>query len=77
MKDFSNIKVGDQVWVELEHPGPASGAAWETVTKVSTHTKNGKEQVIFKAGSQWFWQNGMAKTPPLAFIASDIKEVHH
>jgi hypothetical protein len=69
--DFLDIKVVDQVLVELERPGPASGAGWETVTKVSTNARTGKEQIIFKAGSQWFWQDGTAKTPPLAFVATE------
>lgn len=63
---FTNVKVGDEVYVEPAYSGPFSGESWETVTKV--------QPTKFKAGSQWFSINdGSAKTEPWAYHCSQLK----
>ena len=71
--DFSNIEVGDEVWVEPAYSGPFSGSGWETVIKV----KKDHDRVSFKTSTQWFWQDGRAKTSPLAYIATSKRTPKH
>ena len=63
---FTNVNVGDEVYVEPAFSGPFSGEGWEKVTKVQA-TK-------FKTENQWFSiEDGSAKTEPWAFHCSQIK----
>ena len=67
--NFSDVRIGDQVYVEPLGSGPYSGAGWETVTKVKT----GDKSVVFKTKSQWFFQDGRPKTAPFGYGVSQLK----
>jgi len=67
--NFSDVQIGDQVYVEPLGSGPYSGEGWETVTKVKT----GDKSVVFKTESQWFFQDGSPKTAPFGYGVSQLK----
>lgn len=75
--DFSNIKVGDSVYITGQ-PGFSMAqmyADWHAVTEIKTkyNPETGASYQLFKANQQWFGMDGYPMSEPWAYMVTTKK----